>query len=260
MVAPDKNNALISLKTEREIAIMREAGRILAEILNAIKPLIKQGVSGKDIEKVCEKMLTDYKVEPAFKNYERFPSVCCISVNDVVVHGVPSSKTFEQGDLVCFDLGIQYKGYYSDAAFAVLVGPLTEKDSEALRLLRATKKALKLGITKAKPGNTFGDIGNTIERWISSQGFGVVRELCGHGIGKHLHEEPRILNYGKRHTGPVIKEGMVFCIEPMVTMGDWHLQKAEDGFGYKTLDGSLACHFEHTIAITKRGPQVLTTL
>jgi len=136
--------------------------------------------------------------------------------------------------------------------------PVGEVDPEVRRLIRVTKKALKRGIKKAKPGNTFGDIGNTIQRYVESQGFNVIRDLAGHGIGKELHEEPQILNYGKRKKGPKIKEGMVFCIEPMVSMGDWRIKKTRDGFGYQTADNSLSCHFEHTIAVTKEGPEILT--
>jgi methionyl aminopeptidase len=138
--------------------------------------------------------------------------------------------------------------------------PVGKVSFEAQRLIRATKKALKLAIKKTRPGNTFGDIGNTIQRYIESQGFNVVRELCGHGIGRELHEEPKILNYGKRKSGEKIKEGMVFCIEPMVTAGDWHLKRTKDGFGYQTVDGSLTAHFEHTVAVTKNGCKILTNL
>jgi len=180
----------------------------------------------------------------------------CTSVNEEIVHVPPSNRVLKEGDVLKLDLGIFYKGFHTDMAITVPVGKVS---FEAQRLIRATKKALKLAIKKVKPGNTFGDIGNTIQRYVESQGFNVVRELCGHGIGRELHEEPKILNYGKRKSGEKIKEGMVFCIEPMVTAGDWHLKRTKDGFGYQTVDGSLTAHFEHTIAVTKNGCRVLTS-
>lgn len=251
---------MIVIKTEREIEIMRQAGKILAEIIEKIKPMIAPGITSKELDRACETLILQYKAEPAFKDYGGFPCASCISVNDMVVHGVPSDYVLKQGDLLCLDLGIKYKDYYSDYAFSTLVGKPEVKDSEKIRLIKTTQKALKLAIAKAKAGNTFGDIGNIVQRFIEYQGFNVVRDLCGHGIGKTLHEDPKISNYGKRNTGEKIAEGMVFCIEPMVTMGNWKLKKANDGFGYKTADGSLACHFEHTIAITKNGVEILTKL
>lgn len=249
---------MISIKTEKEIEIMREAGRILAEIMEKIKPMVVSGISTKDLDRACEALIFKYGVESAFKNYEGFPTVSCISVNDMVVHGVPNGYVLKQGDLFCFDLGIKHQGYFSDYAFSTLVGKPKPEDSEKIRLIKTTHKALKLAIAKAKPGNTFGDIGNIVQRFVEYQGFNVVRDLCGHGIGKTLHEDPKICNYGKRNTGQKIEVGMVFCLEPMVTMGNWKLKKANDGYGFKTADGSLSCHFEHTIAITKNGPEILT--
>jgi methionyl aminopeptidase len=249
---------MIVIKTEQEIEIMREAGRILAEIIEKIKPIIAPGVASKELDRACEALILQYKAEPAFKDYGGFPCVSCISVNDMVVHGVPNDYVLKQGDLLCLDLGVKYQGYFSDYAFSTLVGSPKPEDSEKIRLIKTTQKALKLAIAKAKAGNTFGNIGNIVQRFVEYQGFNVVRDLCGHGIGKALHEDPKIMNYGKRGTGEKIEAGMVFCIEPMVTMGNWKLKKASDGFGYKTADGSLACHFEHTIAIAKSGPEVLT--
>jgi methionyl aminopeptidase len=161
----------------------------------------------------------------------------------------------KEGDIVGLDLGVLYKGFYSDMAITVPVGKISFK---AKHLLDVTKKSLRLGIKKAKAGNTLGDVGNTIQRFVEGQGYGIVKDLCGHGIGRDLHEEPKIPNFGNRGEGEIIKEGMVICIEPMVTAGDWHLVKSKDGYGYATKDNSLAAHFEHTIAITKRGPVILT--
>ncbi len=249
---------MITIKTEQEIEIMRQAGRILAEIIEKVKPMITLGITSKELDRACETFILQYGAQPAFKGYGGFPCVSCISVNDMVVHGVPSDYVLKQGDLLCLDLGLKYKDYYSDSAFSTLVGKPEARDSEKIRLIKTTQKVLKLAIAKAKVGNTFGDVGNIVQRFVEYQGFNVVRDLCGHGIGKTLHEDPKISNYGKRNSGEKIEVGMVFCIEPMVTMGNWKLKKASDGFGYKTADGSLACHFEHTIAITKTGPQILT--
>jgi methionyl aminopeptidase len=163
----------------------------------------------------------------------------------------------KEGDIISLDLGIFYKGFHTDMAITVPVGKV---DSEVQRLIRITKKSLKRGIKKTRIGNTIGDIGNTIQRFVESQGFNVVRDLCGHGIGKNLHEDPKILNYGKRHKGEELKEGQVLCLEPMVTVGDWKLKKTPDGLGYQTQDNSLSAHFEHTIVVTRSGSRILTEL
>jgi len=186
-----------------------------------------------------------------------YPACLCTSVNEEIVHAIPSDRVLKNGDILKLDLGILYKGFNTDMAVTVPVGKIS---FEAQRLIRVTKKALKMGIKKARIGNTFGDIGNTIQRYVESQGFNVVRELCGHGIGRELHEDPQILNYGKRHTGPEIKEGMVFCLEPMVAMGDWRIKKGKDSYSYETKDGSLSAHFEHMMAVTKNSCQILTEI
>jgi len=251
----------IPIKTQKDIAIMREGGRILAKIMQELKEKVAVGITTKELNRASEALILKYKAEPAFKGYvskegeEPFPSSLCASVNDVIVHSSPSDYKLKQGDILKLDLGIQFRGFYADMAITIGVG---EIDTEARRLIRATKKALKLGIKKAREGNTFGDIGETIQRHVEYQGFSVVRQLCGHGIGREIHQEPQIPNYGKRHKGPKIQRGMVFCIEPMTTMGHWQLEKANDGFGYKSKDGSLTAHFEHTVAITSKGAKVLT--
>jgi methionyl aminopeptidase len=181
----------------------------------------------------------------------------CASVNENIVHGYPSKYVLKEGDIVGLDLGVVYKGYNSDMAITV---PMGEVSFEAKRLINVTKKSLRLGIKKAKVGNTIGDIGNTIQRFVEGQGYGVIRELCGHGIGKDLHEDPKIPNFGKRGGGEKLVEGMVICIEPMVSAGDYNLRKSDDGYGYATKDSSLSAHFEHTIVITKKGPRILTEI
>jgi len=256
---------MIKIKTPQEIEIMAEGGRILAKIMKELKKKVKPGITTFELEKLAESLILKSGGKCSFKGYKSkdgesvrpYPFCLCTSINEEIVHVPPSNRVLKEGDVLKLDLGIFYKGFHTDMAITVPVGKVS---FEAQRLIRVTKKALKLAIKKARPGNTFGDIGNTIQRYVESQGFNVVRELCGHGIGKELHEEPKILNYGKRKTGEKIKEGMVFCIEPMVTAGDWHLKKTKDGFGYQTVDGSLTCHFEHTVAITKEGPKILTSL
>jgi methionyl aminopeptidase len=246
---------MITIKTEEEIKIMREAGRILAKALKEVAKIAKPGVATKDLDRAAEALILSTGAKPGFKGYQGFPSSMCISVNENLVHGLPSDYVLKEGDIVGLDLGVLYKGFYSDMAITVPVGKISFK---AKHLLDVTKKSLRLGIKKAKAGNTLGDVGNTIQRFVEGQGYGIVKDLCGHGIGRDLHEEPKIPNFGNRGEGEIIKEGMVICIEPMVTAGDWHLVKSKDGYGYATKDNSLAAHFEHTIAITKRGPVILT--
>jgi methionyl aminopeptidase len=256
---------MIEIKTPQEIEIMAEGGRILAKIMNELKKMVRPGITTMELEKLAESLILKAGGKCSFKGYKSkdgesirpYPFCLCTSVNEEIVHVPPSNRVLKEGDVLKIDLGIFYKGFHTDMAITVPVGKVS---FEAQRLIRATKKALKLAIKKARPGNTFGDIGNTIQRYVESQGFNVVRELCGHGIGRELHEEPKILNYGKRKTGEKIKEGMVFCIEPMVTAGDWHLKRTKDGFGYQTVDGSLTAHFEHTVAVIKNGCKVLTNL
>ncbi len=253
------------IKTQEEIVIMSEGGKILAKIMKELQEMVKPGIITQELDKAAEDLVFKFGAEPAFKNYqdkddkkaEPFPSTLCTSVNQMVVHGFPSDYQLKEGDIVSLDLGIKWKGYFNDMAVTLPVGNVS---SEAQRLIRATKKSLKRGVRNIRPGNTFGDVGNSIQRYVEDQGFNVVRDLCGHGIGKELHEEPQILNYGKRHKGLEIKEGMVFCLEPMVVMGDWKIKKSPEGFGFETADGALSAHFEHQIVVTERGCRILTEL
>lgn len=255
---------MITIKSPKEIEIMREGGKILARIIKNLEKLVRPGVTTNYLNKVAEDLVLKYGAKPSFKGYrgaggelgKPFPAALCTSTNEEIVHGIPSDRKLKEGDIVSLDLGIYFKGFHTDMAVTLLVG--RKVAPELLRLIKVTKKALKRGIKKARTGNTFGDIGNTIQRYVESQGFNVVRDLCGHGIGKEVHEDPQIPNYGKRRTGPEIKEGMVFCLEPMVTMGDFKIKKTKDGFGYEAKDGSLSAHFEHTIAVTKTGCEILT--
>ena len=236
---------------------MAEGGKILAGIMKELEKKVKPGITTEDLNRLAENLILKSGGKCSFKGYEDYPACLCTSINEEIVHSVPSARQLKDGDIISLDLGIFYQGFHTDMAITVPVGKISP---ETQRLIRATKKALKRGIKKTRPGNTIGDIGNTIQRYVEGQGFNVVRELCGHGIGKEIHEDPKILDYGKRHSGLEIKEGMVLCLEPMVTVGDWKLKKSADGFGYQTQDGSLSCHFEHTMVVTKNGAKILTMI
>ncbi len=246
-----------TIKTQKEIEIIAEGGKILAKVLKDLEKMVKPGITTLELDRAAEALILSAKAKPAFKGYEGFPYSLCASVNENIVHGFPSSYALKEGDLVKLDLGVLYKGFNTDSAITVAVGNVS---FEAKRLLNVTKKSLRLGIKKAKIGNTVGDIGNTIQRFVEDQGFGVVRDLCGHGIGKTVHEDPRVPNFGKRGSGEKLVEGMVICIEPIITAGDYNIKQSADGYGYATKDNSFSAHFEHTIVITKSGPKVLTEI
>lgn len=264
---------MISIKTKEEIEVMRAGGKILKEIMDELEKEVNIGIKGEYLEKKAQSLISKAGGKCSFKNQDGFPSCLCFSINEEIVHGLPN-KTVKDGDILSLDLGIFFplnkfisnkidekkypnlkNGFHTDMARTFLIG---EVDLEIQRLVRVTKKALKRGIKKARPGITFGDIGETIERYVTKQNFNIVRELCGHGIGAKLHEEPDVLNFGERHTRETLKEGMVFCIEPMISIGDHRIKKGKDGFSYLTKDNSICAHFEHTIAITKQGSIVLT--
>jgi methionyl aminopeptidase len=264
---------MIPIKTKQEIQVMKKGGMILASIIDELEKEIKVGIEGAYLEKRAQGLIAKAGGKCSFKGQDGFPSCLCFSINEEIVHGIPN-KTAKAGDILTLDLGIFFplnkfisgninekeypnlkNGFHTDMAKTFLVG---EVDLETQRLVRITKKALKRGIKKVRPGVTFGDIGETIERYVTKQGFDVVRELCGHGIGKNLHEEPDVLNFGDRHSREIVKEGMVFCIEPMVCLGDSRIKKGKDGYSYITKDGSLCAHFEHMVAVTKDGSITLT--
>lgn len=248
---------MISIKTQEEIEIMAEGGKILATVLSEVAKMAKPGISTIELDRKAEELILGFNAKPAFKGYENFPFSLCTSINEEIVHCYPSGRILKDGDIISLDLGVLYKGFNTDSAITVPVGKISR---EAEKLLKITKKSLFLGIKRAKPGNTFGDIGAEIEKFITKQNMGLVRDLTGHGIGKAVHEDPEIPNFGKKGQGQTIKEGMVICIEPMVTLGDYNLRKSADGYGYSTRDYSLSAHFEHTIAITKTGPRILTQI
>ena len=209
----------------------------------------------KDIDLKAEELIRKNKVIAAFKGYRGFPGCACVSVNEVVVHGIPDKRVIKDGDIVSLDLGIIYEGYYSDSAVTVAIGSIS---SEVQRLLDVTKASLSRGIEQAKVGNRLSDISFAVQSFVEMHGFSVVRDFVGHGIGRALHEEPEIPNYGRAGQGPVLAEGMVFCIEPMVNMGTYHTKVLSDGWTVVTEDGKPSAHFEHSIVITSKGPEILT--
>jgi len=240
---------------EEEIKIIAEGGKILARIMRELKNRIEPGLSTKELDKLADELILKSDARPAFKGYHGFPNSLCVSLNEEVVHGVPSERRIEQGDIISLDLGIFYKGFCTDMAFTVPVG---EVEPEALRLIRITKKALKRAITRCKPGKTLGDVGQAIQTYIENQDFQVIRELCGHGVGKQIQESPEVLNFGQRHKGVILEQGMVLALEPTAAMGQPGIKRSNNGQTYLTVDKSLSAHFEHTVAVTDKGPRVLT--
>ncbi len=236
---------------------MKEGGKILAHVMEEVKNKAVPGVTTRYLDEIAEKLILEHHGKPSFKGYHNFPATLCTSVNEVIVHGVPSGYVLKEGDILSLDLGVFYKGFHTDMAITVAIG---EVEEEILRMIRETKKALKRGIKKSREGNTIGDVGNTVFRHIKKSGFSVVRGLCGHGIGRELHEPPQVVNDSKRHTGPEIVPGMVFCIEPMSSMGSPFIKDSPDSIGIETSDGSLSCLFEHTIAVTGEGCEIITKL
>jgi len=249
---------MIYRKTATEIATMQEGGRSVAMILERMKEVVKPGITTSMIEEEAERMAISLGVVPAFKGYNGYPSAICVSVNDEVVHGIPSSKrVLAEGDIVGLDFGAFYEGFYSDAAITLPVGKLVE---ETQRLLDVTSIALYKGIAAAMAGNRIGDIAHAIQAYVEKNGFSIVKVFVGHGIGKNLHEEPQVPNFGEPQWGVRLKEGMTLAIEPMVNAGGDQVRVLEDGWTAVTTDGSLSAHFEHTVAITDGDPMILTAL
>ena len=263
---------MISIKTPEEIGIMAEGGKILAEIIKNLENRVEPGITTKELNKAAEDLVLVCKGGCSFKGYQDYPASLCTSINEEIVHAIPSNRILKEGDIISLDFGLLWKGFHTDMAVTVSVGKI---NSEKQKLIDITKKALEIGIEKVKPGNCIGDISFAIQKYVEGSGFNVVRELCGHGIGRNIHEDPEIMNavslpmakkpfFGKfQYKGNAaikLKEGMVICIEPMVTAGDWHIKRGRDGFSYETKDGSMSCHFEHTIAVMKDGYKILTKI
>ena len=252
---------MIQLKSPREIEILRRANVIVAEILEALREKAAPGVTTSELDVLAEELTYKKKARPAFKGYTLagrvYPRSLCISVNDEIVHGIPSDRALQAGDVVGLDFGVIYEGFYGDSAITVGVGEVSDA---AKRLMRITEESLYEGIEHLKEGARIGDLSSAIQKLVEGAGFSVVRDFVGHGIGKNLHEEPPVPNYGEPDRGPRLKEGMVLAIEPMVTAGGYAVKLKEDGWTAVTADGSLAAHFEHSVAVTKNGPYVLSKI
>ena len=242
--------------SRQELIIMRKAGRVAAAILKKLKGSIKPGMSTKNIEEFFEREINRYPgMEAAFKGFMGYPASCCVSINEEIIHGIPSQRKVKEGDLVSVDLGIKYKGLFVDTAYTYIIGKATPL---AKRLVKVTKKSLKAGIKQIKAGKKVGDVSSAVQRYVEKNGFSVIRRFVGHGIGRSLHLPPEVPNFGEEGKGKELRVGSVIAVEPMVSAGDFNADVLNDGWTAKTSDNSLAAHFEHTIAITKEGPWVLT--
>lgn len=272
---------MIPIKTFQEIEIMRQGGKILAKVLDGVGEAIKPGVTTQELDRLAEGLIFSYGAMPAFKgfkgekNEKPYPATLCTSINQEIVHIVPSERVLKEGDIIGLDLGILYPpekcstcplanggcqgvpGLYTDAAITLPVGKVSE---DASKLIEVTKKALEIAISQVKPGNHLGDISFVIQQYIESEGLAVIRDLTGHGIGHQLHEKPEIKNFGQKGAGPLLKQGMALAIEPMTSAGSYKLKKTANGFGFQTDDNSLSAHFEHTVVVAKDGCEVLTHL
>ena len=246
---------MITIKSEREIELMRHAGMLVSKMHQFIKPYIKEGITTKELDKLCEDFIRSNDGIPTEKGYEGFPASICASVNDEVVHGIPGSRKLKNGDIITIDTVISYKGYQGDAAWTYAVGNISD---DKKYLMEHTEKALYEGVKQVKPGNHIGDISAAVESYANKHNLGVVKELCGHGIGREMHEDPEVPNYGTAGTGPKLREGMVICIEPMLNLGTADIYILDDDWTIKTDDGMPAAHYEHTILVTKDGYEILT--
>ncbi len=245
----------IVIKSDREITIMRQAGRIAAEVLEILGARLKPGMKTKELDEIAEKEIALRGAKPSFKGYRGFPASVCVSINDEIVHGIPGERVIEEGDIVSIDLGTIYEGFQGDCAVTAGVGRISP---EAERLIAATRGALEAGVVMARPGGRLGDISASIVKHAREAGYEVVREYTGHGIGREMHESPQVLNFGTAGSGVLLKKGMTLALEPMLNCGTWHTSVDKDMWTVRTADGGLSAHFEHTVAITEDGPEVLT--
>jgi len=245
----------IIIKSEEEIALIREAGRAVGQVLQILAREAEPGVKGKQLDKIVRKEFAARGVKPTFLGYQGYPASVCISVNDEVVHGIPDERELREGDIVSIDLGATYKGFVGDAAITVGIGRISD---EAASLIRTTESALHEGIAAARAGVPLGAVSHAIQAEVEREGFAVVREYVGHGVGRNMHEDPQIPNFGPSGRGPILRKGMVLALEPMVNAGDWRTRRHDDGWTVSTLDGRLSAHFEHTIAITDGDAEIMT--
>jgi len=248
---------MVIRKSNRELALMREAGRIVAITLAHLKERIKPGITTAELDALAHQIVTEHGATPSFLGYRGFPASVCVSVNEQVVHGIPGSRVLEEGDIVSIDFGAIYQGYHGDAAMTIGVGKISE---EAQELIETTQGTLQAGIAQARKGHYLGDISWAIQSYAESRGFSVVRQYVGHGIGRDMHEDPQIPNYGQASRGILLKPGMTFALEPMVNIGAYQTRVLDNNWSVVTEDGELSAHFEHTIAITNGEPEILTRL
>lgn len=248
--------AVIHYKSNEELEIIRESGKILGKAHAEIAKIIRPGVKTSELDKIAYQFIADSGGIPSFKGYNGFPATLCISVNEVVVHGFPGEYELKDGDIISVDCGVKYNGYHSDSAYTYPVGKVKE---EVLKLLRVTKESLYRGIEQAIVGNRIGDIGFSIQSFVEKEGYSVVRELVGHGLGKSLHEKPEVPNYGNRGKGLKLEENLVIAIEPMINLGKKNVVQENDGWTIRTTDKMPSAHFEHTVAVKKGKPEILTT-
>ncbi len=247
---------MIIVKSKQEIDLMRESGKVTGYILRALKDIIKPGITTQDVDDFVEKTILSYNMIPAFKGYGGFPASACVSINEEVVHGIPSKKRFlSEGDIVSVDVGCIYKGYYSDAARTYGVGDISPK---AAKLIQVTEASFFEGLKFCRPGQRLGDISHEIQKKAEEEGFSVIRDFVGHGIGREMHEEPQIPNYGEAGRGPRLESGMVFAIEPMVAEGDYEVEVLLNNWTVVTIDGKLSAHYENTVVVTDGEPELLT--
>jgi methionyl aminopeptidase len=248
-------NLVIIIKSRREIEQLKKSNAIVVEVFQKLRKVIAPGITTKELDQIGEEIILSRGGTPAFKGYRGFPATLCISINEEVVHGIPGQRRLKEGDIVSLDGGVNLNGYFGDAAITFPVG---EVDREAQRLLEVTEKALYIGIERARAGNRLFDISFAIQTWVERHGFSVVRDFVGHGIGKDLHEEPQIPNFGPPHQGPRLENGMVFALEPMVNEGTYEVKVLSDGWTVVTADGKRSAHFEHSIVITDGGAEILS--
>ena len=246
---------MINLKTKHEIDMMARAGALLASVVPELKAACKPGVKTIELDRIAERLIREGGATPGFLGYHGYPRSICVSIDDEAVHGIPSSRRIEDGDLVSLDLGLILDGFWADVGSTVAVGKVS---AEAKRLIEVTESALEVGIAKAQPGGWLGDISSAVQTHVEDAGFSVIRQFVGHGIGRQMHEDPQVPNFGKPGTPPKLKPGMVLAIEPMVNAGSYEVYMKPDGWTICTVDGSLSAYFEHTVAITEKGPVILT--
>lgn len=248
---------MIHIKNKDEIELMRQSNRLVAQLLEHLRKMVAPGVTTAQLDVAAEKFIRSHGAIPTFKGYAGYPACICTSVNEQVVHAIPGPRVLKNGDIISIDAGVKLNGYCGDATITVGVGVISK---QARRLINITAKALEIGIAQAVPGNRIGDIGHAVQKYVEGQGCSVVRDFVGHGIGREMHEEPQVPHFGRAGTGPMLREGMVIAIEPMINAGGYALRILDDGWTAVTLDGSLSAQFEHSVAISANGPDVLSKL